>query len=404
MAVYKVIQDIEAEDKLLGPLTLRQFIYAVIVVVSLFMAYKLVLVKWFLPLPLLPIIVFFGLLAAPFGGVQSSEVWLLAKIRFFFKPRKRIWNQDGVLDLVTITAPKVVEKILTKSFTQTEVESRLQALANTIDSRGWAVKNVETALYAQPAFGMAGNDSQRLMQIDITPQDPGYDAAYGDDMLDEQSNPRAQQLDQMIQQTAQSRREELVAQMQQAAVPTPAPAMQQPVAQAPYAAPAAPVDTTQADYWFLNPSATPAATPQPAATTMAPAAPIPVAAQPVPTTPPAAALYVPPQAVANTVTTDEQALLDKLHSQQARPVGVENLPTLQPISNQPPPATTAEPVVPTPMPPVAPMPDPAVTTPPDPAILEYASNDDLNVETIQRLASKPAKPQTQDGEVVVSLH
>ncbi|MGH7158305.1 MAG: PrgI family mobile element protein [Candidatus Saccharimonadales bacterium] len=28
MATYKVIQDIEAEDKILGPLTLRQFIYA----------------------------------------------------------------------------------------------------------------------------------------------------------------------------------------------------------------------------------------------------------------------------------------------------------------------------------------------------------------------------------------
>ena len=28
MATYKVIQDIEAEDKLIGPLTLRQFIYA----------------------------------------------------------------------------------------------------------------------------------------------------------------------------------------------------------------------------------------------------------------------------------------------------------------------------------------------------------------------------------------
>ena len=30
MSTYKVLQDIEAEDKLIGPLTLRQFIYALV--------------------------------------------------------------------------------------------------------------------------------------------------------------------------------------------------------------------------------------------------------------------------------------------------------------------------------------------------------------------------------------
>ena len=39
MATYKVIQDIEAEDKLIGPLTLRQFIYAGICAVTLYLSY-----------------------------------------------------------------------------------------------------------------------------------------------------------------------------------------------------------------------------------------------------------------------------------------------------------------------------------------------------------------------------
>ena len=38
MATYKVIQDIEAEDKLLGPLTLRQFIYAAVAGVSIWLS------------------------------------------------------------------------------------------------------------------------------------------------------------------------------------------------------------------------------------------------------------------------------------------------------------------------------------------------------------------------------
>ena len=39
MAVYKVIQDIEAEDKLLGPLTLKQFIFGAVAVGFAFVAF-----------------------------------------------------------------------------------------------------------------------------------------------------------------------------------------------------------------------------------------------------------------------------------------------------------------------------------------------------------------------------
>ena len=105
MATYKVIQDIEAEDKLLGPLSLRQFIYAVIVIVLGFVAFTLGQIQFLLVLPFIPPIMFFGLLAAPFGQDQSSEVWLLAKIRFMFKPRRRVWDQSGLSELVTVTAP-----------------------------------------------------------------------------------------------------------------------------------------------------------------------------------------------------------------------------------------------------------------------------------------------------------
>lgn len=73
MSTYKVIQDIEAEDKLLGPLTLRQFIYAVIVIVSGFIAFRLAAVKFFLAIPFLPLMIFFGvsqLLEGPRAGVE----------------------------------------------------------------------------------------------------------------------------------------------------------------------------------------------------------------------------------------------------------------------------------------------------------------------------------------------
>ena len=369
MAVYKVIQDIEAEDKLLGPLTLRQFIYAIIVVVTLFIAYRLMLVQPVLAIPLLPIIIFFGALAAPLGGAQSSEVWLLAKIRFFLLPRRKIWNQDGIQELVTINAPKVIEKVLTKNFSQEEVESRLQALASTIDSRGWALKNVDTSMYAQPVFGV--DNSQRLVQPGTIPQDPGYDATSSDDMLDEQTNPRARQLDQLIQQSAQTRRQEIIERMQQPPATTPGSQSVQPPSTVP--TPTA----TPADYWFLDPTAAQQQATMPAA----------VAPQNPAIAPPLQ------QLVSTPIAPDEQALLDRIHTGKSIPHGTENLHTIQPIGEnvlapQDPPVTTK----------------PPVTAKSDPAILEFANNDDLNVATIQRQANKTSEKDQPRDEVVISLH
>ena len=218
MATYKVIQDIEAEDKLLGPLTLKQFIYAIIVVVCGFIAFKLAATAWYLALPFLPPMLVFGVLAAPLGRDQPTEIWLLAKIRFFLKPRRRIWDQSGQLDYVTITVPKIVDPAsYTNNLSQTEVKSRLKALSDTIDSRGWAVKNVNTNLYAQPnLYQQIEPTTDRLVQITKTPDPvPGVDIKADEDILDEENNPVAQQLDQMISASTQDHRQKTLKKMQQ---------------------------------------------------------------------------------------------------------------------------------------------------------------------------------------------
>ncbi len=76
---------------------------------------------------------------------QPNEVWLAAQIRFFIKPRRRIWNQDGAKDLVRVIAPKREVHHYTDGLSQNEVKSRLSALASMMDTRGWAVKNVSAA-------------------------------------------------------------------------------------------------------------------------------------------------------------------------------------------------------------------------------------------------------------------
>jgi len=213
VAQYKVLQDIEAEDKLLGPLSLRQFIYAVITVTLGFVAFRIFLTPaWFIGFIFIPPAIFFGLLAAPLGGQQSSEIWLLAKIRFFIKPRKRIWDQDGIQELVTITVPKKIEKQLTKGYSQDEVKSRLKALSSTLDTRGWAIKNMATNVYTS-----TGQASDRLLDIDL--QDaPAAVVDPSADVLDPTTNPRAQNMDALIQKASEAHKDVVMKNIERAKI------------------------------------------------------------------------------------------------------------------------------------------------------------------------------------------
>lgn len=208
MATYKVLQDIEAEDKLLGPLTLKQFIFAALFLGLGFVGFLTItsgapsFIKLFMASILLPFMLILGFLAAPIGQDQPNDVWLLARLRFLFKPHRRVWNQDGMSQQVTITAPKREIHVYSDGLSQTEVTSRLQALASTMDSRGWAVKNVTTNLYSQPGYLSPGADSDRLVSPAEFPQEVApVNVQAADDILDTANNPIAQHLDQLVQQS-----------------------------------------------------------------------------------------------------------------------------------------------------------------------------------------------------------
>ncbi|HEX5447729.1 MAG TPA: PrgI family protein [Candidatus Saccharimonadales bacterium] len=217
MAVYKVIQDIESEDKLLGPLTLKGFVYAAICFICLFIDYKLLLVvsqlKWlFIFLFLIPAVLF-GVLASPLGREQPTEVWLLSRIRYFIKPRQRIWDQEGQNNLVTVTAPKKQTNNLSKDLTPGEVESRLKTLALTLDTRGWAVKNVNVNLNEpdMPDTTADLTSSDRLISGNALQQTPTIDIHPADDILDEHNNPIAQKFAGLIQRADDQRRRGVLA-------------------------------------------------------------------------------------------------------------------------------------------------------------------------------------------------
>ncbi len=224
MAVYKVIQDIEAEDKILGPFGLKQFGYAFVAVFCAFINFQFIVHSDIGPARFVGVLMFiwpmilFGVLAAPLGGAQPTEVWLLARLRFFLKPQKRIWDQSGAKQLVTITVPKKVEKHLTKDFTQSEVHSRLQALATTLDSRGWAVKNVSVNLFAEPGYLTDTNTNEdRLVGTESLPQEvPAIDVRAEDDILDTRFNPTAHHVDVLVKEKTEEVKKQTIQNFNQA--------------------------------------------------------------------------------------------------------------------------------------------------------------------------------------------
>lgn len=238
MATYKVLQDIEAEDKLVGPLSLRQFIYAGIAAICgylIFLSFSKN--AWPFSFIFLPPMLFCAFFAVPWGKDQSTEIWALAKLRFMLKPRRRIWDQSGAKELVTITVPKRIERHLTNGLNQYEVKSRLRALADTIDSRGWAVKNVNVNMYSQPS-SIALEASDRLVPASTLPQEvAAVDVRPSDDILDEHANAVAHHFDDMITASASAHHQDLMNQMQ-AATPVPA-------------SPQTPPASTN-DYWFMH--------------------------------------------------------------------------------------------------------------------------------------------------------
>lgn len=142
MATYKVPQDVEAEDKLIGPFGFRQFIYLIIVAFACFVAYILSQIFIGLILIPMPFILFFAAIALPLRKDQPTETYLAAILQYNLKSKKRLWMPDGVLSTVEITAPKTVEERRTKDITQDEALDRLDRLSQIMDTRGWSARGV----------------------------------------------------------------------------------------------------------------------------------------------------------------------------------------------------------------------------------------------------------------------
>ena len=204
MAVYKVPQDVEAEDKLIGPFSFRQFIYLIVAALGILLAWALSRLFIGLAIVPLPIILAFLALALPLRKDQPMETYLVALIKFYFKPRSRLWDPEGQLSLVNITATKTAEGPQLKALRGAAASQQLAYLAQVVDTQGWASRGA--------------TQNQNLSDLIVA------EADQAEDVLDANSGV-AQALDQRIAQSDDARREALREQMQATNTPSqPSPA------------------------------------------------------------------------------------------------------------------------------------------------------------------------------------
>jgi len=105
MGQYKVPLDIEAEDKILGPLSLRQFIYVIIGLLwagLMWLLFSKIIVLMIVLI--VPITGFFLLLGFGRRQEQNFESYFVAVLQYFVVPRIRVWDKD-------LTQVELVKKI-----------------------------------------------------------------------------------------------------------------------------------------------------------------------------------------------------------------------------------------------------------------------------------------------------
>ncbi|HVQ44999.1 MAG TPA: PrgI family protein [Candidatus Saccharimonadia bacterium] len=206
MGQYKVPQDVEAEDKILGPLTFKEFIYALmgfgwaVLCFAIFRTIPALMVIVGLPPALLLL-----LLAFYNRDGQSFEQLLIAGVQYFAASRRRVWTKDDLIETFhinpTIHAAEATQR------NSVEVRSELEKLANLIDSRGWNHPPEEASAQALPITA----HTDRM--VPPPPPTPHAPEDIPEDILDLQQSPLAQNLAELLRTAAEDVREEAMQQM-----------------------------------------------------------------------------------------------------------------------------------------------------------------------------------------------
>ena len=165
---FKVPQNIDLEDKIIGPLTMIQFIYVLVGGLIDYLFFQWFGTKHFWIFLILAIPIALVALALAFLKIQDQPLshFVKAGLEYLSRPKIRIWQREGIAPQVILEKPKEI-KAETAILPKKHIEkSELEKLAYSLDTQslsgsqeqnfGKVSQIYESWLKKQPQGGQGG--------------------------------------------------------------------------------------------------------------------------------------------------------------------------------------------------------------------------------------------------------
>jgi hypothetical protein len=161
---YRVPQNVDIEDKVIGPLSLRQFIFLLIGTAFILILYfvligPLRLLFWLLTLVIIGIT---GVFAFARYGDQPFEVFALGALKTLRTPKQRIWKREVETETPVAKADAPAKEI-SRPKSLTEVRGDLGHLAEIIDSGGRLNPGQDSRITTIDSTPLVVNDAPDLL-------------------------------------------------------------------------------------------------------------------------------------------------------------------------------------------------------------------------------------------------
>ena len=170
MAQFKVPQNLDIEDKIIGPFTLKQFLYLLGGVIICYFLYVVLAPHGLFTVALADVPVAALTVALVFVKINERPFiyFLMSFVIFLSRPQELLWARfPGQEDIKVVTGEKAtVRRKEVKKIAQGDegVKSRLQQLSMIVDARGWAAGEAT----GEELSGRVISSPSEKMEIKIT--------------------------------------------------------------------------------------------------------------------------------------------------------------------------------------------------------------------------------------------
>lgn len=179
-ASYKIPQNVDLEDKIFGPLTLRQFLMVLAAGLITFVSFS---AFWDLSPPVFyitTILTWVTALAFTFVRPydQSFSKFFFSLLWFTLKPQRRVWKRLPSLAAITLEDKQEQPVAVDTGLSEGQVHSRLQRLSHIVDTRGWS--NVDTGS-SDVAGRINSGEAKPKLNIDMATSEQPVDILQRED-------------------------------------------------------------------------------------------------------------------------------------------------------------------------------------------------------------------------------